>query len=198
MRQFTAHPAIRAIQSEHDNLAAVIHGMLFFARSVTAGGPVPDAKVFRAMLLYIRDFPDRVHHPKEDAFLFARLRARTHAADAAIEELERQHGQGEHLVRALEDALTRYELGDAQAGKAFCEQVERYASFYFSHMKREEEEIIPLALEVFTPEDWQAVNAAFAEHRDPLSGAGDVSGMDRLFSKIVEIAPAPIGLGAAP
>ena len=35
-----------------------------------------DCTSLKAMLEYIRNFPERLHHPKEDAYLFARLRDR--------------------------------------------------------------------------------------------------------------------------
>jgi hemerythrin-like domain-containing protein len=55
--------------------------------------------VFRAMLYYIREYPQQVHHPKEDQFLFGRLRVRTHELDHVIDRLEYQHAQGDMQVR---------------------------------------------------------------------------------------------------
>jgi hypothetical protein len=45
-------------------------------------------------------------------------------------------------------------------------------------------------------DDWTALNTAFEQNADPLSGQhapGPV--FDKLFSRIVSNAPAPIGLG---
>lgn len=197
MRVPPLHAAIRVIHDEHDHLAAVIHGMLYFARTVAKGGTPPDFKVFRAMLLYISDYPEQVHHPKEDDFLFARLRARTDRLNEVLETLEAQHATGDALVCGLERALTRFELQGGAAGARFAELVEQYASFYFTHMRLEEEQVMPAAQELLTDDDWQQINAAFAANNDPLQNGEYKQGLDELFSLIVKIAPPPIGVGPA-
>jgi hemerythrin-like domain-containing protein len=199
MRIAANHVAIRVIQEDHDRLSAVIHGMQYLAREIAKGGKGPDPKVFRAMLLYISDYPEKVHHPKEDLFLFARLRARTGDVDAAIGELEAQHGEGEALVHGLEHALTRYEFDAKGAAGPFLDLVERYAKFYFDHMRLEEEVILPAANKYLTPEDWAVLDHEFSLNKDPLAGGEykEKEGFDKLFSLIVNIAPAPIGLGPA-
>lgn len=197
MRVPPLHVAIRVIQEEHDHLTAVIHGMQYFARAVTKGEAPPDCKVFRAMLLYISDYPDRIHHPKEDQLLFARLRARTDRLDAVLDQLQAQHASGDALVSGLERALSRHELQDGAASEKFAELVEQYASFYFAHMRIEEEQILPAAQELLTEDDWQDIDPAFAANNDPLHGGDYKQGLDKLFSLIVNIAPPPIGLGPA-
>ena len=64
-------------------------------------------------------------------------------------------------------------------------------------MRREEKEVLPLAEKHLTAGDWEAIDAAFIGHADPL--VGEASGEDyrKLFRKIVNLAPAPIGLGPA-
>jgi hemerythrin-like domain-containing protein len=37
------------------------------------------------MLYYIREYPEQVHHPKEDRYLFARLRDRTGELDEVLD-----------------------------------------------------------------------------------------------------------------
>ncbi|UUZ76060.1 hemerythrin domain-containing protein [Polaromonas sp. P1(28)-13] len=189
--------AVRLILDEHKQLSAVIHGMLGFVRLIDKGEKAPGLMVFRAMLYYIREYPEQVHHPKEDQYLFARLRDRTSELDETLAELESQHTQGEALVRELEHALTRYELEGSSAFRAFRDLVEKYAKFYFSHMRLEEEVILPAARRLLTPEDWTVVDAAFAGNRDPFAGADLKGGLEKLFLLIVNIIPAPDGLGPA-
>lgn len=187
--------AIRVIREEHHCLAAVIKAMRHFARSIAEGGKAPDLKVFRAMLLYISEYPEKIHHPKEDKYLFAPLRSRTSGVDDTIAKLETQHAEGEHLVRELEHALTRYELLGSTQFKLFYAMVERYASFYFEHMRLEEEVIIPAAKKCLTEEEWSAMGKTFAENRDPLVGLDSKEDFDRLFCLITTITPAPLGVG---
>lgn len=196
MANHTLQDSVRIIHSEHDRLNAVIFGMLHFARAVGAGKPAPEPKVFRAMLLYIREYPDKIHHPKEDKYLFALLRKRTDAVNGVLDKLERQHLKDEPFLRQLEDALTYYELRGEPMRKTFVDLVESYAAFYFNHMKTEESVILPAAEQYLTPEDWDVIDAAFKENHDPLEGSGYKRGLDDLFSLIANIAPPPIGLGS--
>ncbi len=59
--------------------------------------------------LLIDAFPERLHHPKEDEFLFARLAKRDANAKGLIDALKAEHVAGAKMVRDLERALNEYE-----------------------------------------------------------------------------------------
>lgn len=196
MKRKDLHRALSVLREEHERLAAVLHGMLYFVRSIEQGGTPPDFKVFRAMLLYIAEVPERVHHPKEDQHLFALLRKRTSTLDEVLDMLEIQHARGERLARQLEHALTRYELLGAPAFEPFRRAAEEYVGFYLRHVGLEEEEIFPAAERLLSKEDWSDVNEAFEENESALAEKLGEREYERLFSTIVRITPAPIGLAA--
>ncbi|MFS0755166.1 hemerythrin domain-containing protein [Noviherbaspirillum sp. 1P10PC] len=189
--------ALRIVREEHERLAAVVHGMRHLARAMEEEGLRPDLKVLRAMLLYISEYPGRLHHPKEDRFLFAPLRDHTHLHDAMLVELEVQHAQGEAMVRRLAHALARHEFGGPVELAYFVQQVKRYADFYSRHMRLEEEVIFPALREHLTEQEWQEADEAFAGNRDPLAGLDLKQDFERLYTTIVSITPAPWGLGPA-
>jgi hemerythrin-like domain-containing protein len=147
------------------------------------------------MVRYIDAFPERYHHPKEDRYLFRLLRARCPEAAATLDDLSREHAEGEQRIRALEQALSRYQHGGAAEFPPFAREVERYAAMHWQHMHREESEVLPLAEKHLTPGDWEAIDAAFAGHTDPLLAPETGTELERLFHRIVNLAPAPIGLG---
>lgn len=190
MKTPAQHPTTRIIEQEHQRLGAVIRAMLHFVRGIGEGDDAPPFKVFRAMLLYIADFPEKMHHPKEDG-LFALLQKRTATVDDTIAELEAQHAQGEALVRNLEHQLTRYELQGGAAADKFFTAVEDYAAFYFGHMRVEEEIILPAVEKFLTSDDWYDADHAFALNEF----SADMESFEQLFSMIANITPAPIGLG---
>jgi branched-chain amino acid transport system ATP-binding protein len=60
-------------------------------------------------------------------------------------------------------------------------------------MNLEEHKIFPLAKAHLKAEDWAEIDAAFLANGNPWEGAaGEYAA---LFSKIVNMAPAPVGLG---
>ena len=190
--------SLAIIRDEHRALAAVLHGLSYLVRQIRERGAAPDFGVLSAMIYYVDAFPERFHHPKEDRYLFALLRSRCPAAAALLDALAREHVAGEEKIRALEQALVRYREGGSAEFAAFAAAVEAYASFEGEHMRREERELLPLAERHLTADDWAIVDAAFAENADPLVGVRAAAPWDRLFKRIVALAPPPIGVGPAP
>jgi hemerythrin-like domain-containing protein len=188
--------AVNVIRDEHRSIAAVLHGLQYLVNEVRKGKRKPDFTVLRAMVHYIDAFPEKLHHPKEDRYLFARLRQRSAEANSMLDQLEAEHIHGAKLIRDLEQGLLRWEMGGEENFTAFAEKVKQYADFHWRHMRQEEEVALPLAERVLTDEDWREIDAAFAGNLDPLIGKDIGKDFERLFKRIVNIAPPPIGLGA--
>src|SRR5262249_49940596 len=149
-----------------------------------------DPKVFRAIIYYLDVFPEREHHRNEEFVLFPMIRQRTHAADAFLDQIAREHMMGERAIRDLEHAFLRYEEQGASEFPAFAEAAESFVTNYFEHMRREERDIMPIALRVLTQEDWQLVEAEFGRKNDPLAGVSPETELDELFRRIVMLVPA--------
>lgn len=187
--------ALSVIHEEHRSLAAVVQGLRYIARESLVKHTPPDFAVLRAMIFYLDEFPEKLHHPKEDAYLFARLRERTHEADSVIDELEQHHAEGGQRVRDLEWALDRFENGAVDGPKEFSEAVAVFSDAMLNHIAREEQTLIPLARKHLSPADWVEIGAAFGENGDPrFDAAADLECRD-LFSRILRLAPPPNGTG---
>lgn len=195
MTMAAMHEAMRILRDEHRSISAVLSGLRELARLAQQPGERPAFPALRAMVYYIDTFPEKLHHPKEDAHLFARLVARAPQAAALVRELQAEHVKGVRLVRDLERAVLGFEQSWPEGGGAFRDAVEAYAQFHWQHMRKEEQALLPLAGARLTAEDWAAIAAAFRANEDPLAGTAEQD-FKRLFRRIVEIAPAPVGLGA--
>ena len=57
--------------------------------------------------------------------------------------------------------------------------------------------LFPIAERVLLPEDWKELDAVFSSHHDPLLGLDVRQGFDLVFSRIVNLAPPPLGVGPA-
>jgi hemerythrin-like domain-containing protein len=187
--------ALNIIKDEHRSIAAVLHGMQELVRRIRERGEKIDPRVFRAMLYYLDTFTERMHHPKEDRYLFEPLRRLGAAPDALIAELEREHAEGDAALRRVEQCLLRYEEGGEKEFPGFAREVDRFVEGYWEHMRKEEENVFPLAKQLFTPSDWDALDRAFSANSDPLESDRNERDFRRLFSRIVSLAPPPIGVG---
>jgi len=189
--------ALAIIHDEHRSLAAVVHGLRYLIRDMNARQARPDFRLLWAMISYLDEFPEKLHHPKESAYLFAKLRKRTHEADNVIAQLEQQHIVGGRHIRDLELALGHFEAGSSDGLERFSAAVDQFADEIMKHMAFEESTLIPLAKKHLTTEDWVEIGAAFSENGDPRFDTEADHECRDLFSRIVNLAPPPIGVGPA-
>ena len=189
------HEAISLIEREHRSLAAVIDAMTHVVKKAERSEKRADFRLLHAMLYYIREFPEQRHHPSEDSTLFALLLQRTDEADEVIKELVAEHDQGEAMLGMLTVALSTWEAGRTDGVEGFAKALRRFSEFYWQHMQKEETKVLPIAEKWLTDQDWRAVRQAFSAHGDPLLGKEKGDEFNELFSEIVRMTPAPIGLG---
>lgn len=187
--------AIQKIRDEHRSISAVLHGLKQLAREAQDVRVKTGFDALRAMIRYIDEYPEQMHHPKEDQYLFARLAARAPEAKALIDSLKAEHQEGARLVRELERSLMIFEDAAPAGAREFLDAVNAYAEFHWRHMRREESELLPLAERRLTAEDWRAIDEAFDANRDPIAGIHERD-FEALFTRIVNLAPAPIGFGS--
>lgn len=190
--------ALDIIRDEHQALAAMLRSLKLLLARARREGTQPDFAVLRAMLFYVDEFPERLHHPKESELLFPRLRERAPELAPLLQRLDHDHERGEAAIRKVEHALLAFEVMGETRRAAFEQSVERYVAGYLEHMATEEAEVLPAARRALTPADWAELDAAFAANRDPLTGHEPGDEYRELFHTIVNTAPAPIGLGASP
>ena len=187
--------AVGIIRDEHRSLAAVLHGLLYLVHRIRDRKAEPDFELLGAMIYYIDAFPERFHHPKEDQYLFRLLRIRHPDGAALLDRLTTEHRAGAEKIRMLEQALARYREGGASEFGNFLAAMEAYAAFHWDHMRAEEMELLPLAERYLSTDDWEVIDAAFVGHTDPMLGVDVGQQYDALFSRIVMLAPPPIGVG---
>ena len=190
------HSALQTIRDEHASLAAMLQSMRLMVEKGPSDDPRQFFNVLRAMLFYIDEFPERLHHPKESNLLFPKVVKLAPKTMGAVDKLERDHMRSEKAARDLQHMLLAWELLGPGRRAAFEEAMGQYIDAYLEHMNLEENVILPEAERCFSDEDWQQLNAAFAENADPLTGQyRPTEAYEKLFTLIVTRAPSPIGLG---
>lgn len=183
------------IRNEHHSIRAVLDGLRYLARKSLTGKSRVDAKAFRAMLHYLETYAERMHHPKEDRYLFAALRQYGPQTEAVVAGLEHDHAGGERALRDLDHCLARCEEAGDGRYVPFALAVEDFVQGYLLHMHKEEEEVFPLAMKLLSPADWEVIDRAFAENRDPLASIREERNIREILDRIIKLAPPPIGVG---
>jgi hemerythrin-like domain-containing protein len=133
------------------------------------GGERPSYELMRDNLFYLRHFPDRFHHPREDV-AFARLVERAPSMELPINRLLQEHrviaAAGEELLMRLNEV----DEGSVVARATVEAAAATYLVYYRHHLATEEREILPRAAKLLTQDDWAAVAAAVPAGPDPLFG----------------------------
>ena len=101
-----SHLALKIIREEHSSLAAMLHSLEQMLHRGPGEQPERFFDVLRAMLFYIDEFPERMHHPKESDLLFPRVARAAPALMPVIHRLESDHMRGEERVRELQASAT--------------------------------------------------------------------------------------------
>ncbi len=189
------HPSLAIIQDEHHALAAMLRSLSLLVAKCNRDGTLPPFDVVRAMLFYIDEFPEKLHHTKETQLLFPKVRARCPELGATMDGLDADHARGEARVREIGHLLLAFEVMGEPRRAAFEQALKDYIDSYLRHMSVEEKEIIPAARAHLSEAEWTELDDAFAANADPLTGHPAADEYRPLFQKILMAAPAPIGLG---
>lgn len=129
----------------------------------------PNYQLMLDVVSYLRYFPDRYHHAREDV-AFARLATRDPALKPLIDRLLQEHrviaASGTELLKYLEQVIDDVVVERAKVEAAAA----TYLVYYRRHLALEDRDIVPRAEQLLTPRDWEAVVAAIPAGADPLFG----------------------------
>jgi len=179
-----ARRVIARIKAEHSLLARIIAAMQAWVVQAREAGAKPDFDLFAAMLRYVEEVPDRVHHPQEDAVLFPAI-ADAPGAGPVIAELEQEHANGGAMLRQLRESYEAMKCGAPNALNRLSTAMDDFSEFYWAHMRKEEQSLLPLATAALTPSQWEGVEKAFVTVNDPLFGSELAETYRRLYEYIM-------------
>jgi hemerythrin-like domain-containing protein len=133
------------------------------------GGKSPNYGLMLDIVTYLRHYPDRMHHPREDA-TFDFLLRHDPSLRRQIEHLRAEH----HQIAAAGDTLlvTLNEIADGAmlAREQLETDVRAYLALYRQHLEAEESGVMPRARELLTAKEWDAAAAAVPGVPDPVFG----------------------------
>ncbi len=191
--------ALDILRDEHASIASMLQGLADLVHGIRDFRMPPNFGLLRAMLYYIQSYPERLHHPKEERWVFLLLALRHPPARPLLDRLRDEHREGSAQLAALQERLQRYEQEGAAAFGAFAAAVDAFVACERDHIGREERDVVPLAREHLTARDWEEIDAAFAGHADPLHGVPTGDGFAELHRRLMRLpdaAPGEPALGA--
>ena len=129
----------------------------------------PDYELIRDIIHYLRVYSDRYHHPRED-LAFALMLKGDPSLELVINRLLQEHrviaAAGEDVANGVQQVLEDTLLLRESLERALA----LYITFYRHHLNSEESKIMPLAIKMLGPGDWEEINEAIPAAADPLFG----------------------------
>jgi nucleotide-binding universal stress UspA family protein/hemerythrin-like domain-containing protein len=181
--------AINIIKGEHRSMAAAVEGLKHIVAQAQQKGETLDIPLATAITDYFRAFPEALHHPKEEEYVFARLKLRAPGSAALLEGLQAQHQQEHALIDDIQQTLDRYREAPAAARlQPLAESTDRYADFLWKHMASEENTVIPECQQHLSEEDWQVIARAFENNGDPRFDREREDGFEKVFAHLMRLA----------
>jgi hemerythrin-like domain-containing protein len=153
--------------ADHSNFARLLD-LVEQQLDAFQAGKQADYELMRLTVYYLRHYPDRFHHPREDV-AFRRLVQRDPQLRSDVEWCIREHALIAEAGEKLLNCLNQIIAGDEVERAGLKAAAANYLAYYRHHLAVEEHQIIPRAVELLRPDDWAAVSDIAAEP-DPLFG----------------------------
>ena len=153
-------PATAELRHEHE---VILRALLVLERAgerLAAARPV-DEPALQELVALIRTFADRCHHGKEEHQLFPLLQAK--GVGSTLVVFLEEHEEGRGYLRTLASAAPPAE----RAGAA-----RRYVGMLRDHIQREDEVLFPMADEVLSLEEHDALARRYQEVEREVVGPG--------------------------
>lgn len=170
------------LRTDHRNMALLLDLLEMETERLAASGE-PDYDLMRDIMLYMTEYPDVVHHPKED-LIYQRLRSLHPEIDDDLKRVETDHQNIEKSGLTLKNDIEAMSVGADLNRDEIIDNLRQYIEQLREHMYWEEKELFTLADELQSDGDWSAVVLKNDEIGDPLFGPWVERKYRRLLARI--------------
>ncbi len=157
------------LNTDHDHvtqLLAILESQLDHVRRAES----TDFELLRDVMHYMTHYPDRVHHPVENLVIEKLIERDPSIRDAAIAIVQEHRVLTEKGETFLE-MVSRVADGEMVLREDIEAKGRDYVEFLRTHMKKEDDELFPLAEKLLTKEDLRQVAETIEHRADPVFGA---------------------------
>ena len=189
------HVAIAVLKTEHRSLHEVLRLLRSLLEAFCAGTLMPDSELVASILYYVEEFTNRFHHPKEEQFLFSAIESRVGTRPPLLDILAVEHVEALANTTEMRRLLVHLEADQPNALAALGAATRTFVDAQLAHMRREEEELLPLAESMLEDDDWVRLATAFTANNDPLFGKTPREEFARLRNRLAASAPAGFPFG---
>ena len=147
-------------------------------------GDVVSHEVLGQFIDFISNFADRLHHGKEEMYLFPALERQGIVRESGpLSVLEHEHAVERGLVADLRLAVAQYEDGDMEAKRAFVGSARLFTDMLTGHIQKEDGILFRLADDMLDDDEKSVLAEAF-NHLEAEIGASKIEEYARLAAEL--------------
>ncbi len=173
---------MNGLRGDHRNMVMLLDLLEAEINRLATSGE-PDYDLLRDIMLYVTEYPDVVHHPKED-IIYRQLKSLRPEIHTDLECVETDHQYIEESGLALKNDIEAISVGANLDRDELIEKLYHYMDQHRQHMYWEEINLFSLADELQRYGDWSEVVLKSNEISDPLFGSRVERKYRRLLAKI--------------
>lgn len=161
------HRLLKSLNRDHKNLARVLKIMESELHHLVEGRK-ENLQLMRDASIYIQQYPDLIHHPKEN-LIYDAFSKRSFAGSEIVTKLKMEHD-------TLPTTTVRFQilLDSAMHGLEFVNRdmlvknIQVFLKNQCDHINIEEKVLFPLIDDTLTDADWVFIESQMRDARDPL------------------------------
>ena len=164
--------ATQVLMDEHRGIERMLAAMEARLSQLDAGdGSV--VPVFEQGVDFLRNFADHCHHHKEEQLLFPKLVERgVPNQGGPIGVMLGEHESGRAEIRAMDEAIRRYQVGDRGALADLASAARRYTALLRQHIAKEDQVLFRMADQVLSPDEQAQLVTDFDRVEQEVMGPG--------------------------
>ena len=164
--------AIEVLMGEHRLIERALGSLESYVAEVRAGAR-PTRDVIGEYAAFFRGFADGCHHGKEEEILFRRMVERGFPRQAGpLAVMYQEHDMGRARVRALSAIAARPEPVAASDTQELLACADAYTPLLRQHILKEDHILYPMALQVLTAPELDAMNTQFEQFEEAMRADG--------------------------
>ena len=167
--------ALARLEDDHTTIKKVLRALDGICQRLEQGSAV-DAVVPHQVVDFFREFADRNHHGKEEAYLFPALEKCGLPREAGpIGVMLHEHETGRGLVGEMSTAAAEYGSGVAGAGTRYADAGRRFIEHLTRHIEKEEGVLFPMAADLLDRRTLESMTEWFRQVEDGEIGVLKIS-----------------------
>ena len=161
---------IESIHQDHKNIMELLHVLRNKVNLLKEDNKI-DYKVIKSIIIYLKKYADKYHHPMEDLIYAYYLKYRV-VSDLVANRLTDEHKQLKIITTELDDMVDTVLLDAIIPKEVLIEKLELFVTRQQQHLDYEEQKVLPAIKKSLTPDDWENLRQQWKHHEyvDPLFG----------------------------